>query len=304
VVRFRVLQLVTTPRSFFRKQVRALEAHDVECTTVSVPADAGDRTLAEYLTFYARALRRSFEPFDLVHANYGLVGVPALAQPRRPVVLTLWGSELMGENAWLTELSRTAASRADAVVVPSAAMSRELPCPHHVVPFGVDTELFRPIDRDAARDRVGWDRDERVVLFPYDPNRAVKNYSLARSVVERLPVEATLRTVSGVSHDEMPYYMSASDALLVTSDRESGPMVVREAVACEVPVVSTDVGFVADVLDGVENTAVCRTEDELVAALASVVRNRARAGGGATVPGPDDTATGLLEVYADVTDRT
>lgn len=300
--RFRVLQLVTTPRSFFRQQVRTLEDHGVECVTLSVPNDVGDRGVAEYLSFYAKTVRRALGPFDVVHANYGLVGPVALSQPRRPVVLTLWGSDLMTDGGWLPRLSRAAARRADAVVVPSEAMSRELSCPHRVVPFGVDTEQFRPIDRATAREHLGWSRDERVVLFPYDPERTVKNYPRARRIVDRLPFDATLRTVTGVAHEEMPYYLNASDALLVTSDRESGPMVVREAVACEVPVVSTDVGFVSDALAGVENTAVCETENELVAELAGILETEdVRATGRTDVPGLDETARQLLDVYEAVT---
>lgn len=300
----RVLQLVTTPRPFFRQQVRALADQGVTCTTVSVPAAAGDRGPIEYLSFAIRSLVHSLDSFDLVHANYGLTGPVALAQPRRPVVLTLWGSDLMGESTVATRLSRGAARHADAVVVPSQTMAAELSSPHRIVPFGVDTQLFRPMDKATARAEVGWDPTERIVLFPYDTDRPVKNAALARQVVDDLPMEATLRTISEVPYRRVPTYMNASDALLVTSRRESGPMVVPEAVACGLPVVSTDVGFVADLLADVDTAAVGQGRTELVEALARILADGSRIGTRATVPSLEEMAKELIEVYDDVLDTT
>jgi glycosyltransferase involved in cell wall biosynthesis len=297
----RVLQLVTTPRPFFRQQVEELERRGVECTVVSVPRDRdGGRGAREYLSFALRSIGRGFEDFDLVHANYGLIGPAALAQRTRPVVLTLWGSDVMGP-AWLRRLSTAVARRSDAVIAPSEPLARHLSTPYHFVPFGVDTDLFRPIDRQRARERVGWDPDERIALFPYDPERPVKNYRLAERVAER--AGATLRTVSGADHEEMPYYVNASDALLVTSERESGPMVVKEAAACNVPVVSTPVGFAPDVLEGVANSVVAATESELAARLAAILDDGGRADGRTAIDGLglDEMGERLLSIYLEIT---
>ncbi|MFB6163762.1 MAG: glycosyltransferase family 4 protein [Haloarculaceae archaeon] len=274
----RVLQVTTSERPFFSQQVRALEARGVDCHTLTVPEPGGRRGPGAYLRFYAALLGEGLGDYDLVHANYGLIGPLALSQPIRPVVVTIWGSELLGGSAWLDRWSRVAARRADAVVVPSAVLSRELDVANETIPFGVDTDRFRPIDRAAARARVGWD-DGPNVLFPYDPDRPVKNYPLAGRVVDELQADATLRAVSGVDHAEMPYYMNASDAVLVTSRYESGPMVVKEAAACNVPVVSTPVGFVPEVLDGVSNSHVAASTTDLVDALDDVLGDGGRADG-------------------------
>ncbi|MCU4974133.1 glycosyltransferase family 4 protein [Halobacteria archaeon AArc-m2/3/4] len=279
----KVLQLITSTRSFFEQQVEVLESRGVECTVVGVPGEYSadsPRTVTDYLRYYPRVLdhvRRG--DYDIVHANYGLAAPFALAQPVRPVVLTLWGTDLMGEMGWLRQLSRTGARLADAVVLPSPVMSTALETEHVEIPFGVDTDQFRPIPREEARTRVGWETDRPVALFPYDSSRAEKDFPRAKRAVDRADVDLELRTVTGVPHEEVPAYMNASDVLLVTSKRESGPMVVKEAAACNLPVVSTDVGFVRETLSGVENCVVCETDDELAAGLESVVADGGRSNG-------------------------
>ncbi|WP_135855403.1 glycosyltransferase [Halorussus salinus] len=261
----KVLQLVTERRPFFDQQVAALEAAGVESTVCEVPGSHHPdepRTAAEYARFYPEVLR-ALDDHDLVHANYGLTAPFALALPKRPVVVTFWGTDLMGDREWIRQLSRYASDLADATILPSRRMADALGRPYTRVPFGIDTDRFRPIPRDAARERVEWDADEIVVLFPYAPERPEKDFSRAERVVERADAEADLRTVTGAPYDEMPHYLNASDALLVTSRRESGPMVVKEAAACGVPTVSTDVGFVGDV----PGVAVCESDDELVREL-------------------------------------
>ncbi|RRJ30553.1 glycosyltransferase [Halocatena pleomorpha] len=296
----RVLQVTTSNRSFFQQQVQVLEERGVECETLVVPRPrSGGRGPREYLSAYLQLLGKGIADFDLVHVNYGLIGPLALCQPTRPVVMTLWGSDVMGPR-WLREVSRVAARGSDAVIAPSKPLARQLDVPHEFVPFGVDTDLFEPTDRDAARERVGWDTDERVVLFPYDPDRPVKNHELAERVVARVP-NATLKTVTGVAYEAVPDYMNASDALLVTSDYESGPMSVCEATACNLPVVSRDVGFVSDVLEGVEPTGIADTEDELVAALTDVLDAEKQSNGRSVLDrGLDRLGRDLVRVYQKV----
>lgn len=301
-----VLQLVTTPRSFFDQQVRVLEERGVRSTVVEVPRSEAGRRPSDFGRFYARILRETAPPtgYDLVHANYGLVGPFALAQPIRPVVLTIWGSEVMGYSRRLDRVTRFSARHSDAVIAPSKAVSRALDTPHAVVPFGVDTELFRPMDRSESRERLGWDADTRIVLFPYDPSREVKNYALARRVIERASVDAELRTVSGLAYEEMPYVMNASDALLLTSERESGPMVIKEAVACGLPVVSTDVGFARDVVEGVPGCTVGNSSSELARGLERALATIERPGGRDVIDGLglERMADHLFTVYTTAID--
>ncbi len=305
----KVLQLITSTRSFFEQQVRVLESRGVECTVVRVPGEYtadSPRTPIEYLRYYPRILRAVRQDrYDLVHANYGLVAPFALAQPRRPVILTLWGTDLMSEMAWLRHLSRFGARFADATIVPSPAMADALETDHDLIPFGVDTERFRPMSRDVARERVGWTTDRPVALFPYDPARAEKNFPLARRVIDRAAVDIELRTVTDAPYEDMPYYLNASDVLLLTSHRESGPMAVKEAAACNLPIVGTDVGFVRETIDGVDNCAVCSEARAFVRAVEDIVEDGGRSNGRTAVDGLGLDVMGdrLVSVYERVLER-
>ncbi|XVH33840.1 glycosyltransferase (plasmid) [Haloferacaceae archaeon DSL9] len=302
----RVLQLVTSEVPFFTQQVASLENQGVSCDVLSISRSVADvdhsnkRSAATYARFYKRVLAKSRQSYDLVHANYGLIGPFAIAQPKRPVVLTLWGSEIMGHAGWLDRVSSWSARHSSAVIAPSTPIAENLSCESYLIPFGVDTSVFRPMSRSKARELIGWPADRRIVLFPYPPERTIKNYDLAEAVVSQCPYDdVELKTISAVPHEEVPLYMNASDAVLVTSRRESGPMVVKEAAACNVPVVSTDVGFVRDVLEGVDCSYVCRTEAELVDGLTSVLSSRQRSNGRSAV---DDLSVerlgeNLVDVY-------
>ncbi|MFW5919884.1 MAG: glycosyltransferase [Halanaeroarchaeum sp.] len=285
----RVLNLVTNPDAqFFQQQVTALERRGISTETVAVPGDrrhddeeTSSRSVLDYLRFYPRVLRHSVRHYDLVHANYGLTAPAALAQPTRPVVLSLWGSDLLGELGWL---ARGCARGADEVIVMTDEMADALGgVDAHVIPHGVDLELFRPLPGRFAREQVGWREDAAHVLFPYSKRRPVKDYPRAEAIVEsvreRQSGEVRLQTVFDVPHDRIPLYMNAADALLLTSRHEGSPNSVKEAMACNLPVVATDVGDVRARLRGVTASFVRRSDDELVDALLDVLERGVRSDG-------------------------
>lgn len=284
----RVLNVVTgADARFFQHQVAVLERQGTECTVIEVPGERTEtddttdsRSVVDYIQLYPQVLRASFGPYDLVHANYGLTAPAALAQPNLPVVMSLWGSDLFKTFG---PLSRLCARFADAVIVMSQEMADAVGTDCHVIPHGVDLSLFRPLPRRAARASLGWRQDARHVLFPYAQVREEKNYPRARRVTERagaaIDGDVELQTIHGVPHDRMPAYHNAADALLLTSHHEGSPNSVKEAMACNVPVVSTDVGDVRERLDGVEPSVVGTTDDELVAGLVRVLRQGGRSNG-------------------------
>ncbi|THE65435.1 glycosyltransferase [Salinadaptatus halalkaliphilus] len=313
-VDLRVLHLTTSKEVFFEGQIETLEAMGVDCDVLVVPGedqidgDMGSRRgIKEYLQFVPqvrRALRRG--EYDLIHANYGLTAPYAVTQFRLPVVLTLWGSDVVGFDGLVT---KACVWRTDAVTVRSEEMRELLGRDNaYIVPSGVDMDRFRPIDRQEARERVGWDPDGTHVLFPYSPDYERKNHPLAERVVDRvseeLDFEVTLQTISGIDHDQVPYYMNAADCVLLTSKHEGSPNTVKEAMACNVPVVTTDVGDVRERLAGVSPGGVGVDEKELVRLVCSVVISRGQSDGREAVQAVswDRIGDRILGIYQNVSE--
>jgi glycosyltransferase involved in cell wall biosynthesis len=142
-----------------------------------------------------------------------------------------------------------------------------------VLPCGVDLGRFRPIPQAEARRRLGLDPAARYLLFPANPDRAVKRHDRAAEVVRMAGAE--LLTTAEVDPEEMPFFHNASSAVLVTSENEGFGLAALEALACGVPVLSTPVG-VAPLVAGAVGGCLVAPFD--AAAWASVARAHVDAG--------------------------
>jgi len=222
----------------------------------------GRRSSVEYAAglVKVRRLARSGK-FDLVHAHYGLCGFICSFQPL-PLVISYWGDDLLGtpngrggitpKSRLALMLSLAAARRADGVNCESEEMRTRLPrwmdqAMTHVIPNGVNTKLFHPGSREEARQRLGLNPSERLILFPNTPTERRKRLDLAESAVRLLAtdgIQSRLWIVQRVPPKDMPDYFRAADCLLLTSDWEGSPNVVKEAICCDLPVVSVDAGDV------------------------------------------------------------
>jgi glycosyltransferase involved in cell wall biosynthesis len=205
-----------------------------------------------------------------------LLGTPA---PERPSHMTTPSRALAGAFAQLARL-------ADATITKSEQMARKLPrrayARNHVIPNGVDLEMFKPIDQALARDRLGWEREEKVVLFVGDPANERKNHALAeracRQASERCG-SLRLRTATRLAPELVPVWMSAADALIHPSWSEGSPNVVKEAMACELPIVATPAGDVPERLAGLPGCHVLAPDPELFAgALLDAIDHKPCAG--------------------------
>lgn len=239
--------------SFVRDQVRALARRDdVELELFTFEPGG----VAAY-TAAAAELRRRYRGvrFDVVHAHFGLTLWPALGVRGALHAVTLHGTDLAHPRSRAVTLGGLRAVGLPAVV--SAPLAARVPgwavrrAPA-VLPCGVDTQRFRPLDRIEARKRLGIEGPGPILLFAADPERPEKRYDRARLVAG----EHRLLTLGAISPEEVPWWINAADAVLVTSERESFGLAVLEALACGVPVLSTPVGVAPEVLEGLEG-ALC-----------------------------------------------
>lgn len=237
---------------------------------------------------YVRARREvhsllASSSYDLVHAQWGQSALAALPK-RIPLVVTLRGSDVEGDRDTggrvtlaghvLKRLTGIVVSAADEVILVSNHMRKFLPQrQYHVIPSGLDLNRFRPLSRADARSQLGLTPGRRYVLFAAAPANPIKRHGLAAEAVRRMRErhDVELIIAHGCPHDSIPLYMNACDALIVTSTHEGSPNVVKEALACNLPVVSVDVG---DVSERISDVAGCRISvDDSPEAVALALRD-------------------------------
>lgn len=267
------------------EQVRSLQAEGLEVDVIFFDTKRTRLFYAMTLPKIINAMQS--RKYDIVHTHHTYTMLQLeiarkLTRTHVPVVLTNHEAEILdGQRRTRTYhptshlrhslgVKRFAANRADFVIFVARQLASVLAFPgrHEVIPCGVDLEKFRPLDRGECRRRLGVREDAMVIFFPANPRNARKGFSLARQayaiVRNRIP-QALMVTGGDISADEMPYYYNAGDVVLQTSLCEASPTIVKEALACEIPVISTDAGDTSEVLDGLAHCAICPEDAEAIA---------------------------------------
>ncbi len=241
---------------WIRDQVDEMRRRGVEVEVFDFPPGKG-----EYIPA-TRRLRRLLkrERFDLVHAHYGLPGWCARLAGARPLIVSFHGTDV--RHPIVGALSHRLAWRADLV----AAVSRALfepesgrpglpPVPGSaVLPCGPDLSRFRRLPRAEARRELGLDPEGRFLFFPANPARAEKRHDRAAELARACGAE--LLTGGSIEPEQMPLWINAANAVLVTSDYEGFGLAAIEALACDVPVLSTPVGVAPYALGSIDG-ALC-----------------------------------------------
>jgi teichuronic acid biosynthesis glycosyltransferase TuaC len=257
----------------------------------------------------ARELRRRHrgDEFDVVHAHHGLGGWTARALGSdAPLVVTFHGTDL--EHSVVGRMSQALARIATLPATVSTNLARRrLPRGGReqrvaVLPVGIDLDRFRRIERSEARTQLGLDPNGRYLLFPSDPARPEKRHDRALAVAGESGAE--LLAYGQVDPERVPLYINAASAVLVTSEREGFGLAALEALACDVPVLSTDVGIAPLALTGIEGT-LCAPFD--TAAWTQIARKHlesadARVSGRerASLFGRDRMARRVFQAYVDL----
>jgi glycosyltransferase involved in cell wall biosynthesis len=248
---------------FVEEHVRSLRDVGIETRTFFTDTTRTRASYATSLPALARALRQT--EWDVVHAQhmysvFQVVLARRLARVRAPLMLTFHEGEAHldpGEQdpdadalkklVYSKALKRTALRLADHVV----SVEERLPKlvgfdgPFEVIPPGVDIDLFRPIDRAEARSRLGLEVEGPLVLFPANPSRRLeKGAELFEQALHLVSPRPHVVYGGKIPRQDMPLYMNAADVVVQASRFEASPMVVKEAMACGRPIVSTDVGDV------------------------------------------------------------
>jgi len=220
-----------------RDQVEALRRIDGTEVDLFAFAPGGAGAYLKGTQDLRRRHRR--DPYDVVHAHFGLTAWPAFAASGRAHAVTLHGTDLVHPRS--RALTLAALPFLDLVATVSEPLAKDVPGwavrgQRAVLPCGVE---------------LGLSPSARYVLFPADPARREKRYDRAVAATDG---QAELLALGNVDPQQVPVYVNAANAVLVPSERESFGLAVLEALACDVPVLATPVGIAPEALDHLPGT--------------------------------------------------
>ena len=259
---------------------------------------------------------------DIIHAHYGYCGMTALlAFTNVPIVLSLLGSDLLGgipnskrKTSPKDRLERiitlNVAKRVDKIIVKSKQMKENLhvKIPIEVVPNGIDFDVFKPTEIADSRKTLNISKDSFIVLFLGNPKSDLKNIQLAKNgyncFIKKYNINDSLfLNPFGISQTDVVNYLNASDVVLLTSYWEGSPNVIKEAMACNLPIISVNVGDVNEVIYNTKNCFIVPYDEiDIADKLNAIYLNKQRSNGREKISKlrKDLVAKKILEIYKSV----
>ena len=205
--------------------------------------------------------------FDIVHYHYGLTALIGLNQNiKAKQIITFHGSDL---NMVMLHriVSKLAVMQFDHSIVVSVPLLNEIKFRNHsVISCGVNTDLFRPMDKTECRRLLGLPVEKKLILFPGAKTNPIKNFKFLERVLLHLDKEKfEVIELKNIQRKDVPLFLNSADVVTLTSLNEGSPQVLKEAAFCRVPIVTVDVVDVAFILEGSNNSHIVERDEKLFA---------------------------------------
>jgi len=198
---------------------------------------------------------------EIIHAHYGLTGLLChLAHRKTPIITTFHGSDI--HISWVRILSYITMLLSNYNVFVSEYLVKILKPrkKFSVIPCGIDLDLFYPLDKNDSRDKLNLPLNSKLVIFSSSFNNKIKNSQLALRAINKLGNNYKLIELKGYTREEVNLLVNAADVALLTSIAEGSPQFIKEAMACNCPIVSTNVGDVNEMIKNIEGCYICSFE--------------------------------------------
>jgi teichuronic acid biosynthesis glycosyltransferase TuaC len=189
--------------------------------------------------------------YDIIHAHGGHIGSLVNTQRKIPVVTTYHGSDINNPISRLTSLISLLFSNSNIFVSTKLFKKVKKFAGGTVIPCGVDFNIFKPLDKVECRKNLGLNENKKIVLFAGRKERREKNYKLAKEAAYIANVD-NLVELKDFTREEVNLLLNASELLLLTSISEGSPQVIKEAMSCNCPIVTTDVGDIRQIISDTE----------------------------------------------------
>jgi glycosyltransferase involved in cell wall biosynthesis len=299
--------------SFVKAQMESLRPLGVEFDVLFINGRESKWNYLRGISQVRRQLRA--KPYDLIHAHFGLAGWVARFQDRVPVVVSFMGDDVLGRPTRSGRITLAGhflrisgfilARLATSVIVKSRQMASKLRLPSvHIIPNGVDLNLFHPMQQAEARQALGLEAGKKFVLFPYNPDEARKRYDLIQAAVSlargQVP-NLELVVARGMRQEQIALYMNAADVMVMASMFEGSPNAVKEAMATNLPVITVDVGDAAELIGPTDGChLVLREAPAIAEKIVEVCRRGGRTNGREWIRklSMEAVAQQIVDVYA------
>jgi teichuronic acid biosynthesis glycosyltransferase TuaC len=193
--------------------------------------------------------------YDIIHAHYSFSSFVATLSGANPLIVSLMGSDLLSDRFSRPLIFFFQKYLWRQTIVKSLEMHKYLDSSKtEIIPNGVNTVIFNSLEKETCQDQLDWDKESIHILFGSNPVRIEKNFSLTKMALALIHLDRNivLHVLNDVANNEVPVYLNAADVLLLSSLHEGSPNVIKEAMACNIPIVTTEVGDVKMVLGNTE----------------------------------------------------
>lgn len=234
---------------FIYEQVESLKVLGVEFDYFFVSG----KGLRGYFKSYLSLRRVLKKKYDIIHAHNGLCGFIANFQRSVPVVTTYHGSDINVFRLRMISYFPLFWSKQNILVSHSQLKKLLIKKNILIIPCGVNLQIFQPLQNNTLPNRMGHEEFQADILFSSSFSNQIKNFQLANEAINLLSSEKiNLIELKNKSREEVCFLLNNSNLILLTSFSEGSPQVIKEAMACNCPIVSTDVGDIRHLIADTE----------------------------------------------------
>lgn len=213
--------------------------------------------------------------YDIYHAHYSFSGYVACLAKKKPLVVSLLGTDVI-KSSLSRSILKIVSSMCDwsQIIVKSDQMKNLLKIKKvQVVPNGVSFDTFHPINQKKARSILNWNFEEKIILFNGHKSNPIKNYALAEKAVNLCKNNITIVEMKNLDQEKLNLYYNACDVFLSTSLWEGSPNTIKEAMACNANIISTNVGDVKYLFGKEKYNRICTFDPlEISTAITNALR--------------------------------